>query len=400
MTRPVSFIAAVAAGLCPASIALGQTFMGLGDLAGGEYRSSAWGVVSAYGTAVAVGDSDSLLGHPEAFRWTQPTDMEGLGFLTRGLNVSSATAVSADGSVIVGWSIPPTWPWFSQAVRWVNDQITALDCLPGDDGGKATAVSSDGLFIVGWSEGPGTPTTRKEAILWHPMGFSPLGFIGNDNRSVAHGVYWSGTAITVVGWSGTADASRCEAFRLELPGSPQGLGFLPGADESTATAISPDGVVIVGYSGSEACRWTEDGGSWPINGLGFFEGGESVAWAVANPGGEPVIVGTSDTNPDPEITDRRAFIWDPTNKMRHLKDVLVNAGVPNLTDWTLVEATGISEDGTIVVGNGINPSRNEEAWIASLLAPINDNWFTPLDIGPGTWIGSLEFSTVDGSNSC
>ena len=50
----------------------------LGELAGGEFRSSA-NAVSADGSVV-VGYSNSAAG-PEAFRWTQSDGMQGLGDL-------------------------------------------------------------------------------------------------------------------------------------------------------------------------------------------------------------------------------------------------------------------------------------------------------------------------------
>jgi len=72
--------------------------IGLGDLSGGSFFSLAHGV-SADGLVV-VGISDSALGE-QAFRWTQPGGMVGLGFLPRGIE-SDAFGVSADGSIVVG----------------------------------------------------------------------------------------------------------------------------------------------------------------------------------------------------------------------------------------------------------------------------------------------------------
>ena len=40
------------------------------------------------------------------------------------------------------------------------------------------------------------------------------------------------------------------------------------------------------------------------------------------------------------------------------------------TGWTLKEAWGISDDGLTIVGIGINPDNNQEAWIANIGAPI------------------------------
>ena len=38
----------------------------------------------------------------------------------------------------------------------------------------------------------------------------------------------------------------------------------------------------------------------------------------------------------------------------------------NLAGWTLRQATGISQDGLVIVGYGINPEGRTEGWIADL----------------------------------
>jgi hypothetical protein len=61
--------------------------------------------------------------------------------------------------------------------------------------------------------------------------------------------------------------------------------------------------------------------------------------------------------------------------MRSLKGILTNIYGLDLTGWTLTGASGISDDGKTIVGRGINPDGNEEAWIAGLhftVATIDD----------------------------
>ena len=73
--------------------------VGLGDLLGGTFESSARGV-SADGSVI-VGFGQSASGR-EAFVWTSGGGMVGLGELPGGDFESGATDVSADGSVVVG----------------------------------------------------------------------------------------------------------------------------------------------------------------------------------------------------------------------------------------------------------------------------------------------------------
>jgi uncharacterized membrane protein len=84
--------------------------VGLGDLAGGSFRSFAFGV-SGDGSVV-VGQGSSSNG-TEAFRWTSGGGMESLMdvLIAEGVDVSDwnsltrAEAVSADGNTIVGYGI-------------------------------------------------------------------------------------------------------------------------------------------------------------------------------------------------------------------------------------------------------------------------------------------------------
>jgi uncharacterized membrane protein len=142
-----------------------------------------------------------------------------------------------------------------------------------------------------------------------------------------------------------------------------GLGDLAGGIfQSEAVAASFDGSVVVGEGrtadGSEAFRWT--GG---MVSLGDLPGGnvDSGARDVSADGSIIVGFGTP-------ATQRRAMIWDATNQMRDLRDVLVNEyGLgASLTGWTLFDASAISANGMFIVGGGTNPSGQSEGWLVSL----------------------------------
>ena len=64
-----------------------------------------------------------------------------------------------------------------------------------------------------------------------------------------------------------------------------------------------------------------------------------------------------------------AFIWDATNGMLNLETFLVSQTGLNLTGWTLVDATGISDDGLTIVGYGINPGGLIEGFVAVIPGP-------------------------------
>lgn len=112
-------------------------------------------------------DRSSLtpLNHGLAFRWTETGGMQGLPCLP-GDNVSSANAISADGSTIVGYSDSPAGQW--RAVRW-----NEFECR---------AISDDGSRIVGFRIRPPMdpayppsyiPYVWDEAIGWRGVEQKP-----------------------------------------------------------------------------------------------------------------------------------------------------------------------------------------------------------------------------------
>ena len=96
--------------------------------------------------------------------------------------------------------------------------------------------------------------------------------------------------------------------------------------------------------------------------LGTFASGYSYSEALDLSADGNIIVGFSLGK-----HGQRAFIWDEQHGMRDLQDVLINSYALDLDSWTLKMAWAISDDGFTIVGKGINPHGNEEAWIARMI---------------------------------
>jgi probable HAF family extracellular repeat protein len=144
-----------------------------------------------------------------------------------------------------------------------------------------------------------------------------------------------------------------------------GLGDLPGGGlVSSASDVSPDGRVVVGEGtsalGQEAFLWTQNGG---IVGLGDLPDGNFFSTALAVSANGALVVGQGSS-----AAGYEAFIWDASRGMRSLRNVLINDfGLgSSLAGWTLTAANDISADGQFIVGSGINPDGNQEAWLARL----------------------------------
>ncbi len=335
-------------------------FMGLGDLPGGGYETLASGI-SADGSVV-TGRASSDLGK-EAYRWTAATGMVGLGIFDDGS--SQGFGISADGSVIVGTQTSVTLP-NAEAFRWEGGVFTPLGFLPSPmaSHSRASATSADGSVVVGSSN---SIEGSNEAFRWEGGVMTGLGDLpGGSFDSTATGVSSDGSV--VAGWG--RSATDIEAFRWTQADGMVGLGALPGGILSRGDAISADGSTIVGQAssslGDQAFRWTQADG---MVGLGDLPGGivDSFAHAVSSDG--TVIVGLGVGQPG----SSGAFIWDLINGMRSIQNILLADGLS--VGWELGKATGISADGLTIIGAGINPDGQVEAWIASLRPdpPVNDS---------------------------
>jgi probable HAF family extracellular repeat protein len=192
-------------------------FTGLGDRPGGAFDSFAT-AVSADGSVV-VGASQSGAGE-EAFRWTAAKGMIGLGDFRGGPFSSRAYDASADGSVVVGVGTSASG---REAFRWTAATgMVGLGDLPGGDfGSMATDISADGSVVVG----VGMSGANVEPFLWDASG----GMRRLHDFLVAHDVKLTGwrledasgisaDGLTFVGW-GLNPAGKHEAWLARIDGN-------------------------------------------------------------------------------------------------------------------------------------------------------------------------------------
>jgi uncharacterized membrane protein len=100
--------------------------------------------------------------------------------------------------------------------------------------------------------------------------------------------------------------------------------------------------------------------------LGDFPEGRFGTSAHAVSADGSVIVGSGRAgNPVDPLQDSSVFIWDAVHGMRALRDVLLEQGT-EVTGWHLSYPFGMSADGRVIGGVGINPSGAPQAWLARL----------------------------------
>jgi probable HAF family extracellular repeat protein len=255
----------------------------------------------------------------------QAQTMTDLG--TLGGTTSSANAVSADGSVIVGYSYL-TGNSVRHAFKYTGSTMTDLGTLGGTDS-FASAVSADGSVIVGASHTIGG--RNNHAFKYTGSTMTDLGTLGGTASS-AYAVSADGSVI--VGYSRLTGDSGSHAFKYS--GSTMtDLGTL-GGTYSFAYAVSADGSVIVGESSltgdsvSHAFKYT---GS-TMTDLGTLGGTYSSANAVSADGS--VIVGESSLT---GVRDTHAF--------KYTGSTMTDLGTLGGTGSS---ATAVSGDGKVIVG--------------------------------------------------
>jgi probable HAF family extracellular repeat protein len=253
----------------------------------------------------------------------------------------TATGISADGAVVVGWETGQ-----AKAFRWTAAGGSEhLQPLRAFGQSRALGVSGDGGTVVGESE--------TYAVRWGLDGFASL-LPGLPSISKAIAASWDGSI--VAGTTENSGELERGAFRWSEGQEVMWLGHLPGDEISYTNDMTPDGRVIVGssvrYSGAGSIRgfrWTLDGG---MVGLGF------VPTGVSDDGG--LMIGLNRSGP---------MIWTEDVGAVGLQPFLAGLGL-DLTGWRLVDVTANSGDGTTIAGYGYPPeSATYDHWIATIPEP-------------------------------
>lgn len=323
-------------------------------------------------SGIVVGTANIAPLTSKAVIWTRDTGFQDLGTLD-GTNAgeAGANAISDDGNHIVGWSSMQGGNQFANAFIWIrgatggvaaNAQMYALQALQGGGGySTADAISANGQFVAGSSTvGPGA----YRAVRWNVKNILTTGTAAAEN-----------------------------------------LGTL-GGEYSFAEAINADGRVVVGFSrtaspnGTHAFRWEEGStagvaGNAQMEDLGTLGGESSKALAVSGNG--RIVVG----NADVDANNTRAFRWTRETGMLSLADWLAQSGV-DVGDIALLEATGISNDGGVIVGRMNDPenSDGDTPFLARVAVPgeggsglmnVNEYNATAYDAGYTGWAAGNAF---------
>lgn len=343
------------------AVASSAGFWGLGRLSEADTYIKSTAISGDGSTVVGISMQWAGALGGRIFKWTLEDGMTAVPDSANGWPL----AISHDGSVIVGTGGTRQIyvPLGRGSFIWANGSKTTI--LPTTALSAATGLTPDGTFVVGASGAPGNNG-------WTWQGGGPAGLTG---LSAAMGISADGTVIagnrTVPGPNGLNSTEAC----LWQEGLITGLGTLtPDRDDrfSGTNAMSADGKVVVGRSLSstmdiEAFRWSQETGMIALGGPPGWSGRniQSSAWDVSADGSVVVGGAVDFSNPIRE----QALIWDASHGTRVLYDVLVDDYGLDLAGWRLLDANAISDDGLTITGYGIAPDGRRQPWVVQLPEP-------------------------------
>jgi len=319
---------------------------------------------SAESTGLLIsGDGDVVAGRSAArtFRWTAGGGMQDMNmFSDPQTNMITLTGISTDGSVIGGYI-----PAMPEAYLWTPN-FGLYQALT--DPFQLNGLSGDGSVAVGHQN---NPNPMNQPVRWtEAAGIQnlpkPIGATEVSATAI------SSDGMVVVGW-GTIGVQKSALVWLDTISNPVTLLSVNGGLSAAATAVSADGGVIVGYSDSaahpgihRAVRWVRDGftNNYTVYVLdGVAPTTDTEARGVSADGSR--IVGTVGGG---FMGGGTAFVWDAENGQQVLQTALVHGGANVDADWSSIdEANGISADGLYITGTGTRSSTlQREAFRAKL----------------------------------
>jgi probable HAF family extracellular repeat protein len=331
--------------------------------------------------SVIVGFYDSPT-DTTAFRWTASGGIELIGVP----RMFSDVRIARDGKTIIG-TVPDSRGCATAAVWQGGTTWKLLDSFPGvvpsetNMCSNATAVSGDGSVIVGAAS---VSRTKVVAFRWDATnGMRNLGTFDDGDNSVSRPYAVSADGRTIVGWdykegfrppgaAGVAMNGRRGAIWWD--GKQRLVHAFGWAGEAWAT--NHEGSIIVGQfhpidqfnnlSGASTYKYTAWDGHFEDLGAVFVPiGGDqrnyiSQPFAMSDDGS--VIVGEAGW------LEKRAMIWTQTTGMVYMSDFLTGIGVNDHVGWTLLKAHYVSPDGRTIAGFGQRPGGGPSirSWILTL----------------------------------
>lgn len=326
--------------------------------------------ISADGSVVVGYAKSSSSGVTQAFRWTASGGVVLLSTTsTDGVVFASTTAccVSADGSMVAGsgttaagsTATPLSWSISTSG----SNTLTAVPS--GFAANQVRALSPDGTVIGGTGTKPATTGSCAAAVslpaLWPSPGPSWDGaaLLPGTNSGDVYAIATAGMLVVGDVYDECAGgAAPMQAFAWTPAAGFALLAAPSGATFGVATTTSSDGKLIAGYTGTsatfQAVLWTLSAGVTELS-AGAAATGQEVGFIPSGVSADgTVIVGNNATNSNPRGSSSPPELWTAATGAMDLFDVLLDNGLFTPPAFeVLSDAAGISGDGNWVVGTAV-----------------------------------------------
>jgi len=354
MHRVVAAALVASAGAC---VSAATGFQPLGFLGDGQF-SQATSVsddgryVGGHSEGLSAGFTPVIWDGTDANLLTLPAGFESGG--------AFINAISGDGQSAVAIGLNPGG---FQGIRW--DSSGTPHTLPTNPGtfSSFNAINFDGTVAAGFTNQDFF--AGSDAVIWtQANGLQNLGVMPGANETSFTGVSNDGSRLV-----GFARAFDVMPITWDETNGFQTLGTVPGGTGAgIAVDISADGSVVVGtlhVNGTDVpAYWNAMGEASTLPLLPGYQVGESLA--ASNNG---VIVGNWRIDAFSDELNSLAFIWDADNGIRVLQDVLTMDYGIDLMGWQLNSVADITPDGLTMVGVGLNPQGQLEAFRVTIPSP-------------------------------
>jgi uncharacterized membrane protein len=321
-------------GVCKTGSCSTPIFTRFGLVVTGKALSADGSVVVGYSPSVPV------------FRWTRATSFVALPGYNGGSNTDCVVVgISANGTYAVGDCVSQTVP-----VRWSGASAPVNLGLPGGFMyGSVAAASTDAAVMTGFV---GSTTNGNYMGLWR-NGSGPTFLAGPPNSNNPRGAAVNGDGSVIVGYAYDNTSGSTLGFRWTQAGGAAAIPLLSGDMYADAIDVSADGVKVVGSSMSGAYLY--DASTGVIKRLVYP--GDSGAYGRAISGDGTTVAGNGNSG-----------IWLSVNggTPQLLGATLAGLGV-DLSGFSLTDIYDLSANGKVILGNGFMAGGGaDEGWIVVL----------------------------------
>lgn len=314
-----------------------------------------------YATAMSA-DGSVIVGNTEGafetFRWTETDGVVPLGRATVPvLGVGAGSPDVSDDGTRVSATILSDDGTLATIGRWtLGEGWEELGPYPVDGGvldqslGSAWGISGDGESVVGLYWRPGQPDGSAHPCAWTDAGgIVDLGTPGNSGR--ANAASFDGSV--VAGWVEAPTGAWMPTLWDD------GVRTVVEATDASCTleTVNGAGTIVGGQFYDEgttlrmAAIWHRDGGGWTKEPLGVLPGtqvpfGQATALDMTADGS--VVIGYNAY----DRFDATGFIWTAGTGMLPIVEYLENHGVVLDGSFAIGGVSEISDDGLVIIGYG------------------------------------------------